>query len=92
MLDPILKVECQRENIRMTTCLICNSQSNVPFVLQPIETSCMKVFDFIVRRVLCGDDNCVFMRDRIGDNVTLESFPNKDFKWHAECYKTFFLS
>ena len=48
----------------------------------------MKLFDFIVKRAQCGDDNSVLMRDRIGDNVTFESFQNRDFKWHAGCYKT----
>ena len=46
----------------------------LPLVLQPTETSCMKLLDFIVSRVQCGDDNCVSIRDRIWDNVTFESF------------------
>ena len=89
MLDPVLQVRMpKRKHSDDDLCQICNSQSNVPLVLQPTETSCMKFFDFIVRRVQCGDDNCVLMRDRIGDNVTFESFQNRDFKWHGGCYKT----
>ena len=89
MLDPVLKVRItKRKHSNDDLCLICNSQSNVPFVLQPTETSCMKLFDVIVSRAQYGDDNCVLMRDRIGDNVTFESFQNRDFKWHAGCYKT----
>ena len=48
----------------------------------------MELFDVIVSRAQYGDDNCVLMRDRIGDNVTFESFQNRDFKWHAGCYQT----
>ena len=89
MLDSVLQVRMpKRKHSNDDLCLICNSQSIVPFVLQPTETSCMKLFDFIVRRVQCGDDNCVLMRDRIEDNVTFESFQNRDFKWHAGCSKT----
>ena len=81
MLDQVLQVRMlKRKHSDDDLCQICNSKSNVPFVLQLTETSCMKFFDFIVRRVQCGDDNCVLMRDRIGDNVTFESFQNRDFK------------
>ena len=48
----------------------------------------MEMFDVIVIRAQYGNDNCVLMRDRIGDNVTFESFQNRDLKWHAGCYKT----
>ena len=89
MLDPVLQVRMpKRKHSNDDLCLICNSQSNVPLILQLTETSCMKLLDFIVSRVQWGDDNCVSMRYRIGDNVTFESFQNRDFKWHAGCYKT----
>ena len=89
MLDPVLQVRMpKRKHSNDDLCLICNSQSNVPFVSQPTETICMKFLDSIVSRVQCSDDNCVLMRNRIGDNVTFESFQNRDFKWHAGCYKT----
>ena len=88
MLDLILQVRIpKRKHFNNDLCLICNSQYIVPFVLQPTETSCMKLLDFIVSRVH-GDDNCVLMRNKIVDNVTFESFQNREFKWHAGCYKT----
>ena len=40
----------------------------------------MKLLDFIVSRVQYGNDNCVLMRNKIGDNVTFESFQNREFK------------
>ena len=44
MLDPVLQVRMpKRRHSNDDLCLIFNSQSNVPFVLQPIETSCMKL-------------------------------------------------
>ena len=93
MLDPVLQVRMsKRKHSNDDLCLICNSQSNVPFILQPTETSCIKLLDFIVRRAQYGDDNCVLVRDRIGDYVTFESFQNRDFKLHAGCYETIGLT
>ena len=81
MLDPALQVRMpKRKHSNDDLCLISNSQSNVPFVLQLTETSCMKLFDVIVSRAQYGDDNCVLMRDRIGDNVTFEIFSKQGFQ------------
>lgn len=89
MLDPVLQIrQPKRKHSNEDLCLICQSQSSAPFVSQPSETSCKKLFDFIIRRAESGDDNCVSIKDRIGDNVTFEAFQNSDFSWHASCYKS----
>lgn len=63
LLDPVLNIRLpKRKRSNEDLCLICQSQSSEPFVSQPKETSCKKLFEFIVRRSECADEKCVLIK------------------------------